>query len=124
MEALSQEDNFEAMGALVAERFLELTVEEALGALLENEVPSGPILSAEDAISDVQAVHNQTVRTWQHPDAGTIQGAHPAARFSKTEIEMAQWFSARGGDNAEVLGELGKTPDEIAALVADGVIGA
>ena len=123
MEALSQEGNFEAMGALVAERFLELTVDEALAALIEHEVPSGPILAAEAAIQDVQAVHNRTVRKFDHPEAGTIQGAHPAARFSKTDIEMAQWFSARGGDNAEVLASIGKSAEDIAALEAAGVIG-
>jgi len=123
MEALSETANFEAMGAMVEQRFLELTVEEALGSLIEHEVPSGPILTAEAAIKDAQAVHNKTVRTFQHPEAGTIQGAHPAPRFSKTTIEWAESFSARGADNAEVLTSLGKSPEEIAELASKGVIG-
>jgi len=80
MEALADQANFEAMGQMVADRFAELTVEEALEGLLANEVPCGPILSAEDAINDVQAVHNGTVQKFEHPEAGLIQGAHPAAR--------------------------------------------
>ena len=123
MASLSEGDNYAAMGALVANRFLELTVGEALEALIEQQVPSGPILSAEEAIVDPQAVHNGTIQTFQHPAAGTIQAAKPAAHFSKTEVEMAKWFTARGENNAEILKSIGRTDEEIAALESQGFIG-
>lgn len=123
MEALSQAENFEAMGTLVAEAFLQTTVEDALSALFEHQVPSGPILSAADALKDPQVVHNETVQTFQHPEAGTIQGAKPAARFAKTPSEMAKWFAGRGEHNGEILAGMGMTPEQIAALEADGLIG-
>jgi len=123
MAALSEGDNYAAMGALVAERFLQLTVDEALEALIEKEVPSGPILSAEEAIADAQAVHNGTVQTFQHPAAGTIQAAKPGAQFSKTKVELAAWFAARGENNAEILKSIGRTDEQIAALSAEGLIG-
>ena len=120
---LSEGDNYAAMGALVANRFLELTVGEALEALIEQQVPCGPILSAEEAIVDPQAVYNGTIQTFQHPAAGTIQAAKPAAHFSKTEVEMAKWFTARGENNAELLKSIGRTDEEIAALESQGFIG-
>ena len=123
MAALSEGDNYAAMGALVAEAFLGLTVDAALEALVAKEVPCGPILSAEEAIAHEQAVHNGTVQTFQHPDAGTIQAAKPGAQFSKTDVELAGWFSARGADNAAILRSIGRSDDDIAALEAAGHIG-
>jgi len=123
MAALSEGDNYAAMGALVADRFLELTVKDALDALIAKDVPSGPILSAEEAITDVQAVHNGTVQTFQHPEAGTIQAAKPGATFSKTDVEMAKWFQSRGQENAEILKSIGRTDEQIAELESKGLIG-
>lgn len=123
MATLSEGDNYAAMGALVANRFSELTVDEALTALIEYDVPCGPILSAEEALNDAQVVHNGTVQTFQHPAAGTIQAAKPGAQFSKTTVEMAKWFKARGEDNADVLKSIGRTDEQIAALAAEGLIG-
>ena len=123
MAALSEGDNYAAMGALVADAFLGLTSEAALDALVEKQVPCGPILTAEEAIVHEQAVHNGTVQTFQHPEAGTIQAAKPGAQFSKTDVKLAETFSARGGDNAEILRSIGRTDEQIAALEADGHIG-
>jgi len=123
MAALSEGDNYAAMGAMVAERFLELTVDEALGSLMERQVPCGPILSAEEALVDPQVVHNGTVQRFQHPQAGTIQAAKPAARFSKTPTALAESINARGGNNAEILKSIGRTDEQIAALAEDGLIG-
>ena len=70
-----------------------------------------------------QVVHNESVVTWEHPDAGTVRSARPGARFSATPVEMRLDASHQGADNDEVLAELGRSPEEIARLRADGVIG-
>ena len=121
--ALTLDDNFEVLGGLLVEAFSKLTVEQALERLIAGEVPCGPVLTAEQAIAHPQVVHNETVQIWQHTDAGAIQSARPAARFSATPAELQTTAAHRGEHNTEILAELGRTPEQIAALEAAGTIG-
>jgi crotonobetainyl-CoA:carnitine CoA-transferase CaiB-like acyl-CoA transferase len=107
---------------LLAEAFSTLTIEEALDALIANDVPCGPILSAEEAIADPQVVHNETLQVWQHPQAGSVRQPRPAARFEKTPASIAATASLRGADNDAILAELGRSSDDIAALRHAGII--
>ena len=122
MLAISNPDNFQALGALMNEVFLSLTVEEVLAKLIAADVPAGPILSAEEAIADPQVVHNETLQTWQHPLAGNVRQPRPAARFEKTPAALNPTASLRGGDNDAVLAELGRSAEDIAALRDAGTI--
>ena len=123
MLAISNPENFQALGVLLAEAFMSMTTEEALAAMVANDVPCGPILTAEEVMVDPQVVHNETLQTWQHPLAGTVRQPRPAARFEKTPASIAASASLRGGDNDEILAELGRSSDDIAALRESGVIG-
>jgi len=122
MLAISNPENYQALGVLLAEAFLELSVDDALTKLIEADVPCGPILDADEALADPQIVHNETVQTWQHPLAGTVQQPRPAARFEKTPAAIAATASLRGEDNEAILAELGRSVDDIAALREAGVI--
>jgi len=122
MMAVSNPDNFQALGVLLAEAFQALTKDEALDRLIAADVPCGPILSAEEAIADPQVLHNETLQTWQHEHAGTVRQPRPAARFEKTPAAIAASASLRGEDNDEILGELGRSADDIAVLRKAGVI--
>jgi len=122
MMAIANPDNFQALGVLLAEAFQALTKDEALDRLIAADVPCGPILSAEEAIADPQVLHNETLQTWQHEHAGTVRQPRPAARFEKTPAAIAASASLRGEDNDEILGELGRSADDIAVLRKAGVI--
>jgi crotonobetainyl-CoA:carnitine CoA-transferase CaiB-like acyl-CoA transferase len=122
MMAISNPENFQTLGVLLAEAFSTLTIEEALDALIANDVPCGPILSAEEAIADPQVVHNETLQVWQHPQAGSVRQPRPAARFEKTPASIAATASLRGADNDAILAELGRSSDDIAALRHAGII--
>lgn len=122
MMAISNPENFQTLGVLLAEAFSTLTIEEALDALIANDVPCGPILSAEEAIADPQVVHNETLQVWQHPQAGSVRQPRPAARFEKTPASIAATASLRGADNDAILAELGRSTDDIAALRHAGII--
>jgi len=122
MMAIANPDNFQALGVLLAEAFQALTKDEALDRLIAADVPCGPILSAEEAIADPQVLHNETLQTWQHEHAGTVRQPRPAARFEKTPAAIAASASLRGEDNDEILGELGRSADDIAVLREAGVI--
>ena len=122
MLAISDRSNFEALGALLAKRFAEMTVAEVLERLWAKDVPSGPILDADQMLVDEQIRHNETLVQWQHPLAGTVQQPRPAARFSLTPAAVATSASVKGGDTDQILSELGRSGEEIAALRADDVV--
>ena len=123
MIAISNPENFQALGVVLAEAFASLTTEEALERLIAADVPCGPILDADEAIADPQIVHNETLQVWEHPTAGKIRQPRPAARFAKTPASIAATGSVHGGDNDAILTELGRSGDDIAALRDGGVIG-
>lgn len=122
MMAISNPENFQTLGVLLAEVFSTLTIEQALDALIAHDVPCGPILSADEAIADPQVVHNETLQVWQHPKAGSVRQPRPAARFEKTPASIAATASLRGADNDAILAELGRSADDIAALRDAGII--
>ena len=124
MQALAANpQNFILLGEMLAEAFLEMTCEEVIAALIEADVPAGPVLSGEEAVADPQVIHNETLVEWQHPDAGTVRQPRPAARFSKTPTDLNFSGAHRGQHNAEILGNLGYSSEQIESLQESGVIG-
>ena len=109
-------------GQMTAEAFASMSVADALAGLLEGDVPSGPILEREEVLADPQVVHNESIVTWEHPEAGTVRQARPAARFSETPVEMRLRASAKGQDSDEILTGIGRTDEEIRALRAAGIV--
>jgi crotonobetainyl-CoA:carnitine CoA-transferase CaiB-like acyl-CoA transferase len=57
-----------------------------------------------------------------HPAAGRLRQARPAARFSRTPPEIRRGAPRFGEHTQEILAELGYSADEIDALRADGVL--
>ena len=124
MQALAANpQNFILLGEMLAEAFLEMTCEEVIAALIEADVPAGPVLSGEEAVADPQVIHNETLVEWQHPDAGTVRQPRPAARFSKTPTDLNFSGAHRGQHNAEILRNLGYSSEQIETLQGSGVIG-
>jgi crotonobetainyl-CoA:carnitine CoA-transferase CaiB-like acyl-CoA transferase len=124
MQALAANpQNFILLGEMLAEAFLEMTTEEVIAALIEADVPAGPVLSGEEAVADPQIVHNETLVEWQHPDAGTVRQPRPAARFSETPTDLDFSGAHRGQHNEEILASLGYSSERIKGLQESGVIG-
>jgi len=115
--------NFVILGEMLADAFLLMTCDEAIEALIEADVPSGPVLTGEEAISDPQIIHNGTLVEWEHPDAGTVRQPKPAARFSATPAEPKYAAAHRGQHNEETLLGLGYSSEEINQLKETGAIG-
>ncbi|MDP6867730.1 MAG: CaiB/BaiF CoA-transferase family protein [Acidimicrobiales bacterium] len=115
--------NQQLFGVMTVEAFATMTTTEALEGLEEADVPCGPILEKADVLAHPQVTHNGSVVTWEHPTAGTVRSARPGARFSATPVEMRLNAAWRGADNREILRELGRSEEEIDALLAAGVIG-
>lgn len=122
MMTISDPENYALLGGLLADAFMTMTVEEVLAKLVAAQVPCGPILDADQALADPQVTHNEAIVQWQHPTAGTVQQPRPAARFSETPAAVAATASAKGADTDTILGELGRSAGDIAALRDAGVI--
>ncbi len=115
--------NFVVLGEMLADAFLLMTCDEAIEALIEADVPSGPVLTGEEAISDPQIIHNGTLVEWEHPDAGVVRQPKPAARFSATPAEPKYAAAHRGQHNEETLLGLGYSNEEIKQFKEAGTIG-
>lgn len=115
--------NWAAFGAAIAAAFEALPVTEALRRLQEHDVPVGPVLSLQDLPHHEQVVHNGIVVEWEHPTAGPLRQAGPAAHFSATPAAPQLRVPRHGEDTDAVLRSAGLTDAEIAALRADGVVG-
>ena len=109
-------------GKMTVDAFASMSVADALAGLADGDVPSGPILEKAEVLDDPQVRHNESIVTWEHPEAGTIRQARPGARFSGTPAEMRLHASAKGFDTDEILAGIGRNAEEIQALRADGTV--
>ena len=80
--------NSDARLRLVGDVLRQGTSAEWLTALEAEDVPCAPILSREQLIADPQVAENELLIEEEHPLAGRIRYARPAARFERTPAEL------------------------------------
>jgi crotonobetainyl-CoA:carnitine CoA-transferase CaiB-like acyl-CoA transferase len=90
--------------------------------LLDNDVPSAPVLSRFELLQDVQVRQSKILEEYQTPGLGKVRLPRPAARFDRTPAAIRKLAPALGADNAAILGELGYSADEIARLQTSQVL--
>jgi crotonobetainyl-CoA:carnitine CoA-transferase CaiB-like acyl-CoA transferase len=96
---------------------------EWLARLEAADVPCAPILRRRDMIRHPQVVENAILVETEHPHAGRLRQARPAARFSTSPPEHRFGAPLLGGHGREVLSQCaGLLDEEIDALVADGIL--
>jgi crotonobetainyl-CoA:carnitine CoA-transferase CaiB-like acyl-CoA transferase len=103
---------------LTQEALLTRPAEEWLDRLTQAGVPCAPVLTRTAMLSDPQVVANGIVVETEHPDAGRLRQARPAARFSVTEAALRYGGAALGADTADVFAALGYSTAEIEAFTA------
>ena len=86
-------------------------------------MPCAPVLKRRDVISHPQVVESGILMESNHPDAGPLRQARPAALFSETAPQFRHGGPALGADTDRVLAEIGYEESDIEALRAQGVIG-
>ena len=115
-------ENTEELGQLLFDEFRKRTTEEILGGLEREQVPAAPVHELQDVLADPQVAHNEVLVEREHPTAGLVRHARPAARFAGTPLEPARLPPVYGEHTDEILAELGRDEATRAALRSEGVV--
>lgn len=97
-------------------------VERLLSLLDEVDVPSAKVQRIDDVINDPQIKARGMIQEQQHPRYGTLRLPNLPFRFSDCNTTVDRVAPDLGEHNAEVAASLGIDPEEIAGLLADGVL--
>ncbi len=97
---------------------------ECIAVLSEAGVPCAAVLTRTATLTDPQVRANGIVVEAEHPAAGRVRQARPAARFSATPQSIRAGAPAYGEHTVEVLREAGLGTEQIEALRRQGAFGA
>lgn len=106
--------------AMLAPRFRERTTAEWDDALAEAGVPGAPVRERDDLFDDPHVRATGLVETVEDPELGTLTMTAPVVRLSDTPGAIRFPGRHLGADTREVLAELGRSPEDIDRLVAEG----
>ncbi|MDX9724667.1 MAG: CaiB/BaiF CoA-transferase family protein [Myxococcota bacterium] len=107
---------------LLETRLCEHPTAHWVDALNAKGVPSGPILSLEEALRQPQIEHRGVLQKVEVPGIGEIEVFGLTAQFDKTDSSVQTPPPSLGQHNQEILGALGYSEAELAELKAQGVI--
>ena len=120
---LGRKENEEELDRLIGEWSINYTPEEVMAMLQRVGVPTGVVAKGEDLFKDPQLKHRQCFRYLEHKCIGTHAYRSPAYLLSETPCHLWKAAPCLGEDNLYVYRDiLGYSEDEIADLIANGVI--
>jgi crotonobetainyl-CoA:carnitine CoA-transferase CaiB-like acyl-CoA transferase len=106
---------------IVAAELEKWRADEILPRLLQNDVPSAPVLSRFELLRDQQVRESAILEEHEYSSV-KVRQPRPAARFDRTPAQILSLAPRLGQDNAAILSELGYTSDEVARLMREGVL--
>ncbi|MDP9867184.1 MULTISPECIES: CaiB/BaiF CoA transferase family protein [Streptosporangium] len=107
-----------AVAAWVAEH----TREEVLAAFEQAQAAVAPIYDVRDIMADPQLAALDAITTVEDPELGPVRMQNVMFRLTGTPGEIRWTGRPHGADTGEVLGALGLTAEDLAALRDKGVI--
>jgi len=105
-----------------AARLLTRTTAQWLAAFSGTGIWAGPVYDYAALVDDPQIKHNGTFVEYEHPTEGTVRTPGFPYVFSKTPASIERGAPVTGEHTLEVLTEIGRSPEQVAALVAEGVV--
>ncbi|MGY9056603.1 MAG: CaiB/BaiF CoA transferase family protein [Alphaproteobacteria bacterium] len=112
----SRDLNIDVRLELIQSAIIHKTTAEWMETLDEAEVPCAPVLHRKEAIHHPQVVHNGILQEHEHPIAGNLRQARPAALFEGTPPEYRHGGAKLGQHTEEVLREVGYSGSDLRAL--------
>jgi crotonobetainyl-CoA:carnitine CoA-transferase CaiB-like acyl-CoA transferase len=118
----TRKHNRKALTPLLEARLRERPTQHWVDALNARDVPSGAILSLEQALRQPQVVHRGVLQKVNVPELGDIEVFGLTAQFERTAAPVTTPPPKLGQHTAEVLGRLGLSEGELVELRQQGVI--
>lgn len=107
---------------LTQEVLLTETTEYWMERLEDEGVPCAPVLTRNALLDHPQISANGSIIKYDHPVAGKLRQAGPAARFEGTPSSIRYGAPSLGEHTEELLMEVGMTPKKIMALRQAGIV--
>jgi CoA:oxalate CoA-transferase len=114
--------NRKELTPLLEAKLAERGTKEWVGLLNAKDVPSGEILGLEEALKQPQIKHRGTLKDVPVEGVGTIPLFGLTAQFEKTPGEITAPPPRLSAHTAEVLGTVGVSAEELAALKSKGIV--
>jgi crotonobetainyl-CoA:carnitine CoA-transferase CaiB-like acyl-CoA transferase len=105
-----------------ADRLVLRTTTEWLADLGAAGIWCGPVHDYQALVDDPQIKHNGTFVEYEHPTEGRVTTPGFPYAFSRTPASIERGAPLVGEHTGELLAEAGFSDDEVAVLVADGVV--
>ncbi len=117
-------ENLDALVEILNEILLQRTTAEWLGVLEEAGVPAGPVYDVAEMAADPHTKARGMIARGPAATGGEFAAIGHPVKYSAASTEIRRGAPLIGEHSREVLAEYGFSADEIAALQADGAIGA
>ena len=114
--------NVDAFRLEIRAGIASFSTEDLLGKLHENDVPAARPLDYHEVLAHPQYEANDSTDVDTHPRLGSMVRVKPPARFGGDRLQPASHSPAHGEHTFEVLQSLGRTDQEIANLIEQGIV--
>ena len=103
--------------------FSSKTVAEWVDIISDAGVPCGPINRVSDVVKDPQVLAREMIADLPHPNVPDLKVPSSPMKLTETPATLRMAPPLLGQHNAQILGELGYTADQVKKLQEKGVIG-
>jgi crotonobetainyl-CoA:carnitine CoA-transferase CaiB-like acyl-CoA transferase len=112
----------EIAGPMIAAEIERTPTAALVKRLAEEQVPYAPVLAVDQVVDDPQIVHSGLLSVRDHPIAGRVREARHPVRYGTEIAELNPLAPTQGQHTDEILREVGRDDETIAALRTDGVV--